>query len=86
MIVEIGQFLLCSSHMNTRNTSAALFQGTPSVLGLFRALWRVIAAWLAARRYRKLDFRQATGNEVTPEMQQRIDAVRSAPDEDFVNV
>lgn len=63
-----------------------LFQGTPSVLGLFRALWQVMSAWVTARRLRKLDFRQVISDEVTPEMQQRIDAVRGASDEDFVNV
>lgn len=38
------------------------------------------------RDYRSLDFRQVTSDEVTPEMQQRIDAVRGAPDEDFTNI
>lgn len=72
--------------MNTRESTAAFFHGTPSVRGLLRALWQVVGAWATARRYRKLDFRPAKNNEVTPEMYKHIDAVRRAPDEDLVNI
>jgi hypothetical protein len=82
----VTQFLLCFLCMNTRDTATAFFQETSNIRSLFRALWGVIVAWVTARRHRTLDFRQVQQNEVTSEMHTRIDAVRSAPEEDFVNI
>ena len=79
-------YLLCCLCMNTRDTSAALFQGTPNVRRLFGTLFAVVAAWVAARRARRIDFHELTEEEITPEMRKRIDAARNAPEEDFVNI
>lgn len=71
--------------MTIRETTT-IFHGTPNVGKLFRAFWGVLGAWIAARRYNALDFRQVAEGEITPEMQASIELIRNAPDEDFVNI
>ena len=81
--------MLRSWHMNTREMATPMFNDTPTIKNLFRALWRTISEWISARiqayRYKKLDFRELRDDEVTDEMRAEVEKVRNAPKEDFVN-
>jgi len=72
--------------MTTRELTSTLFPDSTSISQLFRALKQVIAAWISARRYRQLDFRQLSEDEITPAIKAKLELVRNAPDSDFVNL
>ncbi len=75
--------------MNTKEM-VTTFQDVPSVANLFRALWKIIREWIAARiqshRYKKLDFHEVKENEISEKTRKAIEAARNAPDEDFISI
>ncbi len=66
------------------------FQDAPSIGNLFRAVWKIIREWIAARiqayQYRKLDFHELRDDEISEKTRKAIEIARNAPDEDFVNL
>lgn len=75
--------------MNTREMTTT-FQDAPSIGNLFRAVWKIIREWIAARiqayRYKKLDFHESREDEITDEIRAEVEKARNAPEEDFVNL
>lgn len=72
--------------MTTRELTNSIFSDQPSIGRLFVAIREVVRAWLSARRYQQLNFHELKNSEISDSTRAKLEIVRNAPDEDFVNI